>query len=307
MPDIDPLRVRQRFTRHSSERADFILREVSARMFERLDYIKLAPAAVLDAGCGALADARELARRFPAARTLGVDLVGPRTAAASIPGRDGGWLGGLLGGLRKPGRPAGPMFVRADCGTLPLATDSLDLVWSNLVLHWHPAPHRVMPEWRRVLRTGGLVMFSAFGPDTLKEVRAACAAAWPGSGNAHVADFTDMHDYGDMLVAAGFADPVMDVERLTLTYADAASLWRDVRALGGNAASGRSRGLTGRAARARLDAALDATRDAAGRHCLSFEIVYGHAWGAVPRRNAAGEAMVRVADIGRGRAPGRGE
>lgn len=283
MPDIDPARVRRLFLRRPAAGADFILREVAGRMAERLDYIRLDPADVLDAGCGGGADLERAAQRYPAARLVGVDV----TAVPAVPA---GWRGLAARWARRPR----VLRVRADFGALPFASGRFDLLWSNCALHWHPAPHLVLPEWHRVLRVGGLVLFSVFGPDTLKEVRAAFAAADPGHAPAaHVADFTDLHDYGDMLVASGFATPVMDVERLTLTYADAASLWRDVRALGGNPAAARSRGLFGRTARRRLDQALDASRDATGRYQLSFEIIYGHAWRAEPRQTARGEAIVR--------------
>lgn len=290
MPDIDVARVRRLFDRSEARRGDFILREISSRLFERLEYIRLDARAVLDAGCGSGADAALLSGRFPDARLLAVDHAPHRLGAGAIDTRAGlpRWLGRWM-------RPSGALKLAADLGALPLAPASLDLIWSSLALHWHPAPHTVFPEWRRVLRTHGLLLFSAFGPDTLKEVREAFALADPGAApTAHVAAFTDMHDYGDMLVAAGFATPVMDAERLTLTYSSAASLWDDVRALGGNAAGARRHGLLGRQARRRLDAALDARRDADGRYQLSFEIIYGHAWKGEARTTAAGETIVRL-------------
>lgn len=291
MPDIDPVRVRRLFARAAPRQADFICREIATRLFERLDYIRITPAAILDAGAGAGADALALATRFPAAPVLALDLVARRQDAGG--GRD--WLRRWLpAGMLRPGRGA-PLRVAGDLGALPLAGGSLDLIWSNLALHWHAAPHTVFPEWRRALRVNGLVLFSTFGPDTLKEVREAFALADPGAAaTTHVAAFTDMHDYGDMLVEAGFATPVMDAERLTLTYRSADDLWSDVRALGGNAALQRRHGLLGRAARQRLNEALALGRDADGRYALTFEIVYGHAWKGQARTTAAGEAIVRL-------------
>jgi len=285
LPDIDPARVRLLFERAGPARADFILREIATRMFERLDYIRVTPNLVLDAGCGGGADLIALRARYAGARVVGVDL-GLPSGQRLRPG----WLARWLG----RGTPAAEL-IQADLGALPVAAGSLDLLWSNLALHWHPAPHAVFPEWRRALRVDGLLLFSTFGPDTLQEVRAAFAAADPAAApTAHVAAFTDMHDYGDMLVESGFATPVMDVERLTLTYQTADALWADVRALGGNAATTRRRGLMGKAARDRLDEALAATCDADGRYRLTFEIIYGHAWKGQPRTTAAGEAIVRL-------------
>jgi len=290
VPDIDPDRVRFLFGQGAPGRADFICREIATRMFERLDYIRIAPTVILDAGCGAGDDARALGARFPAAPVLALDLA----AAASTATRRGDWLRRWL---RKLPGTAGraPLRLGGDLGALPVANASLEMIWSNLALHWHPAPHTVFPEWRRALRTNGLVLFSAFGPDTLKEVRDAFVLADPGAAaTTHVAAFTDMHDYGDMLVEAGFATPVMDAERLTLTYGSAAALWDDVRALGGNAATARRHGLLGKQLHRRLVAALEAGRTADGRYRLSFEIVYGHAWKGQPRTTAAGEAIVRL-------------
>src|SRR5690606_6057559 len=145
----------------------------------------------------------------------------------------------------------------------------------NLALHWHPAPHEVLAEWRRILRVDGLVMFSCLGPATLREVRAALDRA--GLRTATL-PFVDMHDFGDLLIENGFADPVMDQETLTLTYRDPLKLLADVRALGGNPARDRRRGLAGRGFRDRLAAALETQRDHDGLIKLTIEVAYGHAW-----------------------------
>ncbi len=283
--DIDRERVRWLFARPGVTGGDFILREISARMFERLDYIKLDAKRVLDAGCGAGADLEVLAKRFPRARLTGLD---QRTPAAVDTSRSPTQrLRQLLRSTTRPER------LVADLGVLPLANASVDLIWSNLALHWHPAPHTVFPEWRRCLQVNGLVLFSVFGPDTLKEVRDAFALADPrGAATAHVPAFTDLHDYGDMLVAAGFATPVMDAERLTLTYSNTTALWKDVRGLGGNPAAQRRRGLMGKAMAARLAKALEACRGPDGLYRLSFEIVYGHAWNPPVATVADGRSVI---------------
>ena len=182
--------------------------------------------------------------------------------------------------------------MAADFSALPFKPQCFDLIWSNLALHWSAAPHRVLPEWARATKVGGLVVFSVFGPDTLVEVAAAFRAV--DGTTAHVMPFVDMHDYGDMLVEAGFATPVVDMERLTLTYSDAASLWRDVQSLGGNPLALRHRGLRGRGFGARLADALDAGRDDEGRYRLTFELIFAHAWKRAPSTSADGRAIVKL-------------
>jgi malonyl-CoA O-methyltransferase len=179
--------------------------------------------------------------------------------------------------------------VAGDGGQLPIADGTIDLVFSNLMLHWHPAPHTVFPEWKRVMKVDGLLLFSCFGPDTLKELRAAAAAALP---HARPMPFIDMHDFGDMMVASGLATPVMDTEVITATYASPLALLREVRALGANPRDDRAQHLpSGRQARDLLSA-LEAQRTGDGRIALTFEVAYGHAWKA--QAKPAGAARVSV-------------
>ncbi|MBK4734733.1 methyltransferase domain-containing protein [Noviherbaspirillum sp. DKR-6] len=292
---IDLRRVRRLFSDPARvAESGFLRREVAGRMFERLELIRTAPALVLDAGCGEGADLPLLRQRFGEARLLGLDASAAMLGAARA-SQDAA-LSSVNRLLRRflP-RAANAPGVNADlvCGdfaNLPLAAVSADLIWSNLALHWHPQPHQVFQEWRRVLRVDGLLMFSCFGPDTFRELR----EAWAGiDGAPHTLPFVDMHDFGDMLVDAGFATPVMDMETITVTYADADRLLADVRAWGGNPLATRSRGLLGRAAHARLRAALDAGRRPDGKLPLTFEIVYGHAFRPVPKTTAAGESIIR--------------
>jgi malonyl-CoA O-methyltransferase len=282
---IDPARVRRAFSNaRVLDADDFLQREVAKRMAERLATIRLDATHVLDAGCGSGADMAMLGARFDGARVCGVDIAERRLMRAR--------RSTMQGGLRRWWRKGAPSaFVAADFASLPFASKRFDCIWSNLALHWSPAPHRVLPEWHRVLRVGGVVAFSAFGPDTLREVAAAFASIDRGR---HVLPFTDMHDYGDMLVAAGFTAPVVDAERLTLTYADVGSLWRDVRALGGNASTDRAGGLSGRARGAQLRHAMERGRLSDGRYGLTFELVYAHAWRPEPRATSSGDAIVRM-------------
>ena len=182
-------------------------REVGRRLIERLQYIRLAPHRILDVGCGAAETFAPLLMQYPRADWIGLDISERMLKAAEADGmltRAGRWL-----------RGASSHRVAGDGGRLPIADDSVELVFSNLMLHWHPEPHTVFPEWKRVLKTDGLLMFSCFGPDTLKELRAAATRALPHS---QAMPFVDMHDFGDALLRAGFAEPVMDTERLTVIY-----------------------------------------------------------------------------------------
>lgn len=281
---IDPAFVRRLFSaRRIAFADDFLQREVSRRLLERLVTVRIEASRVLDIGCGVGVDALSLRGRFRDAAVVGADLAAPRLAQVAGVGRPRGFA-------RLLRRETGMAAVQADFAALPFAAQSFDVLWSNLALHWNAEPHRVLPEWARVTRNGGLIAFSVFGPDTLREVAEAFVDV---DREAHVMPFTDMHDYGDMLVGAGFVTPVVDMERLTLTYSTAVHLWADVRALGGNALAGRALHLRGRRYGERVDAALARHRGADGRYRLTFELLYAHAWKGEPRTTHAGEAIVR--------------
>jgi len=287
--------VRRQFARRAAALPahGVLLREIARRLDERLAVIRLAPLTVVDVGCGR-GEARDLLRaRYAAARWIGSDHCLPMLAAgrrerAARAGVVRRWVAPLADWFT--GAPADG-WVCAGTDALPRGDGTVDLLWSNLMLHWHPAPHRVFPEWLRVLRADGLLMFSAFGPDTLKELRVACAQALP---QARPLPFVDMHDFGDMMVAAGFATPVMDAETLTLTYGSAAELLREVRALGGNPRDDRAPGLPSGARARALHHALDSARDLDGRLRLSFEVVYGHAWRPAPRQAPPPGKVTRI-------------
>jgi malonyl-CoA O-methyltransferase len=265
-------------------RRDLLLREVDERLQSRLAYIRLAPTSILDVGCGLGRSRSPLLGRYRRARWTGIDLSVALVRAGLLEQRR------ALGLARWWRRDAD--WVVGDGACLPIAEGSVDLVYSNLMLHWHPTPHLVFPEWKRVLRVDGLLMFSCFGPDTLTELRAAAADALP---QARPMPFVDMHDFGDMMVASGFATPVMDVERLTLTFAEPRELLEEVRALGGNPRDDRAAALpSGRQAKRLLDALAD-RRNADGRIPLTFEIAYGHAWKPAPK--TAGVSSISVESL----------
>lgn len=298
---IDIQRVRQLFAQPAQvAESAFLRREIAGRMHERLSLVKIAPQRVLDAGCGEGADLPTLQSTFAGAQLVGLDASGAMlnsardkqvAALSSMRRLLTRWLpGGAEAGLGTSGT-----LVCGNFAELPLAASSVDLVWSNLALHWHPQPDRVFAEWRRVLRVEGLLMFSCFGPDTFKEIR----SAFSNSDQApHTLPFVDMHDLGDMLVNAGFATPVMDMETITVTYDSIDKLVADVRAWGGNPLSSRRRGLLGSGAWQRATRAFEQNRRTDGTLPLTFEVVYGHAFRPVPRKTASGESIVRW-DLGR--------
>ncbi|AHE99634.1 malonyl-ACP O-methyltransferase BioC [Thioalkalivibrio paradoxus] len=262
--EIDKALVRAAFDRaaHDYERHARLQQEVQQRLLERLDWIRIEPARVIDLGCGPGGALKALAQRYRKARVAGLDFAQGMALRARAQGR---WF-------RRP------WAICADMERLPLADASFDLAISAAALQWVTDLDRVFAEVRRVVAPGGLWLFATFGPDTLRELREAFARVDAGSA-VHVNAFIDMHDIGDALVRAGFADPVMDQERLTVTYPDLPALLRDLRGVGvRNALSGRHRGLLGpRRLRAVADAYLSQYGEQ-GRLPASWEVVYGHAW-----------------------------
>lgn len=265
---IDKARVRASFDRAAAsyDAAAVLQKEVRGRMLERLDYTRLAPRQILDAGTGTGHAARALAERYKDSHVVALDIaLGMlRLTAAAEP-----WWRHFIPGRRSA--------VCADIENLPLQAASMDLVWSNLAIQWCNDLDQAFGEMARVLRPEGLLMFSTFGPDTLKELREASAA---DPDHVHVSRFIDMHDIGDALVRAGFSAPVMDVEHFVLTYDDVLGVMRDLKAIGArNAAQGRPRGLEGKGFLARLTERYERFRDQ-GKLPATFEVVYGHAWKA---------------------------
>jgi malonyl-CoA O-methyltransferase len=297
---LDARAMRRAFGRAAAsyDAAAVLQHEVGTRLAERLDVVKLVPATILDAGCGTGDALGELAARYPGARLVALDAALPMVAAARARAqRARSLLTRLLAPLGRAGA-AGPGYVCADATAIPLRAGSVDLVWSNLMMQWIDEPPRAFAEFRRVLAVGGLLTFTTFGPDTLKELARAFAAV---DGYTHVSRFVDMHDLGDMLVHAGLADPVIDMEMITVTFPSPAALLAELKAIGAtNQTRGRPRGLTGRRRRQALDDALAAlARD--GCIPASFEVVYGHAWKGEPRRTAEGLPIVKVHRGGDGR------
>lgn len=270
----------KRAARRAFDRADdfdaacFLHDEARARLLERLELVRLDPRVAIDLGSATARGARALATRYPAASVIAIDSSTAMLRAAAV---NGAGAVAVVGG---------------DAERLPVQSHRADLVLANLVLPWC-RPDRVFAEVARVLKDGGAVLFATLGPDTLQEVRAAFAST---DDRIHVHAAFDMHDLGDLAMAAGLAEPVLDVDRLEVTYADVAGLIRDLRAAGAvNVAGGRRRSLTGRRRWRRFESALTPS---AGRLAVTVELILGQAWGRGPR-GARGEVLVPIDRIGR--------
>jgi malonyl-CoA O-methyltransferase len=280
---IDKKQLRRAFSRAAAQydAAAVLQREVCNRMLEKLDCVKLQPSSILDAGCGTGWGTRQLVQRYPAARMVALDMA---LGMLELTREQGGWWRKLLGGGRQ-------VQVCADIEALPLAAGSMDMVWSNLTLQWCNVLPDALRGLHRVLRKDGLLMFSTFGPDTLHELRSAFSGV---DGHSHVNRFFDMHDIGDMLVAAGFGDPVMEMEKLTLTYNDVKGVMQDLRSIGANnATAGRAQGMMGKAAWRRVVENYERFR-CDGKLPATFEIIYGHAWKPEPRVTEDGAQIIRT-------------
>ncbi|MDO8206421.1 MAG: malonyl-ACP O-methyltransferase BioC [Gallionella sp.] len=280
---IDKKMMRRAFSRAAEgyDASAVLQREVCTRMLERLEYIRLKPARLLDAGSGTGWGGRQLAAKYPAAQVISLDIaIGMLQTAQSR----AGWWQKLFGGARQ-------MSVCADVEALPLASNSVELVWSNMAVQWCNDLPATFVELHRVLKTEGLLMFSTFGPDTLKELRQAFNGV---DDHSHLNRFADMHDIGDMLMQAGFAEPVMDMEYMTLTYDDVRGVLQDLKAIGAhNTTAGRRQGLMGKNAWARLlDNYEKLRRD--GKLPATYEVVYGHAWKPAPRVTRDGAAIIKT-------------
>jgi malonyl-CoA O-methyltransferase len=249
-------------------------REVCDRLLSRLDFVNLQPERVFDVGCGTGYGLAHLHARYADAELCALDIAPAMLAAARAclpqPGKIRRVLSQLL-----PITRSQPHLVCADMGRLPLASNSMNLVWSSLALQWAHDLEATFKGLHQVLAPGGLLIFATFGPDTLKELRSAFAAI---DDAPHVNQFIDLHDIGDMLIHAGFSSPVMEMEMLILTYADLKTLMRDLKGIGAhNAAASRRRGLFGKSAWSRLEQAYESHRFE-GRLPATFEVIYGHAW-----------------------------
>lgn len=266
---LDKMQVRASFDAAADRYDDVAVlqREIAERIIERLDLIKIQPKTILDIGSGTGIATHALSRRYKKAHVIALDLAPNMLKQARKKGN-------LLHQLTsKRG------FVCGDAEHLPFADNSIDLIFSSSTLQWCTNLDQTFTDLKRILSPGGLLMFSTFGPDTLKELRQSWQAADSNAGaSTHVHEFIDMHDIGDALLRAGLGDPVMDVENFTLTYPDAYQLMRELKTIGAhNTASNRRQSLTGKTRIRNMVAAYEKFRSN-GNLPATYEVVYGHAW-----------------------------
>jgi malonyl-CoA O-methyltransferase len=258
---IDKQQARASFSR-AAERYDEVAvlqRETGQRLIDRMDMIKFQPTVILDLGAGTGVATAALAKKFKKAQIYALDFALPMLKQTR---KRGSWL-------RRP------RCICGDMEQLPLADQSVDFIYSNAALQWSNDLGKTFSEFKRVLKPGGLLLFTTFGPDTLYELRDSWAAV---DGTTHVTPFPDMHDVGDAMMRAGLATPVMDVDRMVLTYESVSALMKDLKQLGANnAAQARHRGLTGKQRMQGMINAYETFRQD-DRIPATYEVVYGHAW-----------------------------
>jgi malonyl-CoA O-methyltransferase len=280
---IDKKMMRRAFNRAATgyDASAMLQHEVCMRMLERLEYIKLQPERILDAGSGTGWGTRRLLQRYPDAQMIELDIA---RGMLEIARDSSGWWQKLFGGTRQ-------IQVCGDIEALPLAANSIGMAWSNLALQWCNDLPAVFAGLHHVLKADGLLMFSTFGPDTLRELRRAFSGV---DRHNHLNRFTDMHDIGDMLVHSGFAEPVMEMEYFTLTYDDVRGVLQDLKSIGAhNATAGRGQGLMGKNTWLRLVENYERLRSN-GKLPATFEVVYGHAWKPQPRSTRDGTAIIKT-------------
>ena len=277
---IDKARVRASFSRaaDSYDAAAVLQKRVREEMLDRLSLINIAPQTILDAGCGTGFGSYALQKQFKSAQLVSLDIAFKmlQKTAEQQP-----WLQKLAQKILHK-----QQLVCADIESLPIASNSINLLWSNLALQWCNDLDAAFNEAARVLQPDGLFIFSTFGPDTLKELRTASS-----NGHTHVSRFIDMHDIGDALTRAGFSAPVLDVEYYTLTYDDVKGVMKDLKSIGAhNATVGRNRGLAGKGFLQNLIQNYEQFRSD-GKLPATFEVIYGHAWRPVSMRPAPNEFL----------------
>ncbi len=289
LTQLDKDAIRSSFDRAASSYDHYAVlqREIESRLLERIEFQRHEPAMILDLGCGTGSASRTLAKQFPQASVIALDWAPAMLAQAGE-----GLAENSHGGLNR---------LCADMHAMPLAARSTDLIFSSLALQWSYDIPAVFREFRRIMKPDAMLVFTCFGPDTLHELKQAWRAV---DDLPHVNDYPDMHDIGDELLAAGFREPVMDAERLTLEYPDVMSLMRELKGIGAhNVASKRAHGLTGKT---RLKTMLEAYEPfrRGDRYPASYEIIYGTAFAPAegqPVKTAEGDVATFSIDALRSR------
>ena len=282
-PTLDPIAV-ARWQRIAPLASPWLHEEVASRMLERLQWIKLQPQAWAHWGAvrGGLQNHQQLVKKYPKSQCFVVE-ANVNTAQAAIKSIVNPWW------MPARWKPPFPRFEAPVPG-------SVDMLWANMALHVAAEPQALLAQWHSALKVDGFLMFSCLGPDTAIELRQLYQQlVWPPAGH----DLTDMHDWGDMLVAAGFAEPVMDMERITLTYETPQRLLKELAELGRNFHPARFKGLRGRAWQKRLyrELANNLNTGPDGRLQLTFEIIYGHALKAEPKVRVSALSAVSIQDM----------
>lgn len=234
--------------------------EIGSRLFERLDYLSMKPAYVLDLGCGTGYFTSLLKQRYPDAQIVSFDLAEAMLVETKAKQAQAGYCSVICGDMLK----------------LPFANGVFDLVFANQVIHWASPISAVFRELNRVMRADACLMFTTLGPDTFKELR----YAWQAVDNfSHINEFLDMHNIGDSLMAERLLEPVVDMEMLSLHYENLNALLRSLKAQGvRNIHKDRNKGLTGKSSWKAFETAYEGLRTAEGKYPLSYEVIYGHAW-----------------------------
>lgn len=286
VPTIDPV-ASERWSKRNHLETPWLHEEIGRRMEERLQWIRLQPKRWVDWAPvnGGLATHAAVRARYPKANCLAIETSEMRLQKAKVALTNPWWT----------------VWTRQSVSVADLANslqqqEAFDMVWANMALHTAVAPQSLLRAWHSLLATDGFLMFSSLGPDTLRELQPIYQdMGWGDPSHA----FTDMHDWGDMLVQAGFAEPVMDMERITLTYATPSDLLKDLRLLGRNLHHQRYQNLRGRGWRQSLESALWtlAKPDQGGRLVLTVEVIYGHALKPLPKVKLAKQSSVTLAQM----------
>lgn len=258
------------------DKAALLQHEVARRLCQRLDFMHISPQTIVDLGCGTGYIHSQLAQRFPKASLIGLDIAE-----------------GML--QQRAAQGSGSTLICGDAQSIPLQDNSVDLIFSNLMIHWCSDIDAVFREVTRILRPNGLLIYSSLGPDTLYELRSAFAKV---DTETHVHSFRDMHDYGDLMMAGALSDPVTDMERIVVHYDQVNHLMRDLKQIGAhNLHPGRRKTLTGKQTFLQLSGHYETYRNAQQKLPATYEVIYGHAWGseASPELiNAAKEVNIPI-------------
>lgn len=300
-PPVNRQHIRQHFSHAapSYDDAAILQKTVAERVDERLELTTLNPLVVVDVGAGTGLLTQKVIQRYPQAQHIAIDLSEGMLAQARqrLKAPKFKWLPQHLWSKDAA------QLINADAYALPLADQSVDLLVSNLMLQWCDDLDRVFIEFRRVMRPQGLLMFTTFGPDTLKELKQAWAEADPQG--QHVNQFVDMHDIGDALIRNGFGQPVMDVEHFTLTYDKPIGVLKDLKAIGAtNSSLNRDQGLMGKGKFQRMLEAYESLRQNDQKIPATYEVVHGHAWAAQeitkgPNRDRSGLVEISLDEFAR--------